>query len=90
MNEGFGFVLFDSSVSAAKPPITAAHRLCLCVDRFRSLSVFSILGQLRRYTADHRMSDASPRNWTTTYAAVIAVEIVVLLALWWLQQHFRI
>ena len=36
------------------------------------------------------MSDAAPRNWTITYVAVIAVEIVVLLALWWLQQHFKV
>jgi hypothetical protein len=36
------------------------------------------------------MSDESSRNWTITYAAVIAVEVVVLVALFWLQQHFRV
>lgn len=30
------------------------------------------------------------RNWTTTYLSVIGVEILVWLALWWLQQGFAI
>ena len=45
---------------------------------------------MRRYTADDRMSDESSRNWTITYIAVIAVEVAVLLALWALQQHFKV
>ena len=36
------------------------------------------------------MSEESTRNWTITYIAVIAVEVAVLLALFWLQQHFRV
>lgn len=36
------------------------------------------------------MSEASSRNWTITYIAVIAVEVVVLVALFWLQRHFRV
>jgi len=36
------------------------------------------------------MSEASARNWNVTYATVIVVEIVVLLALWWLQNHFKV
>ena len=32
----------------------------------------------------------STRNWNRTYLAVIATEIAVLLALWWLQNHFLI
>jgi hypothetical protein len=36
------------------------------------------------------MSDDSPRNWTRTYISVVAVEVMVLLALWWLQGHFGI
>jgi hypothetical protein len=31
-----------------------------------------------------------PRNWTRTYASVVAVEVIVLLALLWLQSHFGI
>jgi len=36
------------------------------------------------------MSDDSPRNWKRTYGSVIAVEVLVLLALLWLQRHFGI
>ena len=36
------------------------------------------------------MSEESARNWTVTYIAVICVEVLVLLALWWLQTHFTI
>jgi hypothetical protein len=32
--------------------------------------------------------DESNRNWSTTYAAVIAIEVAVLLALWWLGRHY--
>ena len=35
------------------------------------------------------MSEESARNWTITYIAVIAVEVAALLALFWLQQHFK-
>ena len=35
------------------------------------------------------MSHESARNWTITYVSVIAVEVLALLALWWLQNHFR-
>ena len=31
----------------------------------------------------------SARNWNRTYLGVIVVEVAVLLALWWLQNHFR-
>ena len=34
--------------------------------------------------------EPSPRNWARTYVAVIAVEVVVLLGLWWLQRHFGV
>jgi len=36
------------------------------------------------------MSEESARNWSVTYVTVIVVEIVVLLALWWLQNHFKV
>ena len=36
------------------------------------------------------MSDESARNWTRTYISVIAVEVLVLLGLFWLQRHFGI
>ena len=36
------------------------------------------------------MKDETARNWTVTYVAVIAVEILVLLGLWWLQSHYRV
>lgn len=42
------------------------------------------------YTALHSMSEESERNWTPTYISVIAVEILVLLGLMWLQSQFRI
>jgi hypothetical protein len=45
---------------------------------------------MRRYTADHRMTDESTRNWTITYIAVVVVEAAVLAALFWLQQHFKV
>jgi hypothetical protein len=35
------------------------------------------------------MKDETERNWTITYVSVIAVEVLALLALWWLQNHFR-
>jgi hypothetical protein len=34
------------------------------------------------------MSDEPGRNWTRTYVTVIAVEILALLGLWWLQSRF--
>ena len=34
--------------------------------------------------------EPSPRKWARTYVSVIAVEVVVLLALWWLQRHFGV
>jgi hypothetical protein len=34
------------------------------------------------------MPAESTRNWTRTYVSVIAVEIVALLGLWWMQSHF--
>jgi len=34
------------------------------------------------------MSADSARNWSRTYAAVIVVEIVTLMCLWWLQSHY--
>ena len=36
------------------------------------------------------MNDEAPRNWTRTYLSVIAVEAIVLVALWWLQRRFGI
>ena len=36
------------------------------------------------------MSDPSPRIWTRTYLAVMAVEVLVLLGLLWLQRHYGI
>jgi hypothetical protein len=30
------------------------------------------------------------RNWTRTYLSVIAVEVLVLFGLWWLQGHFGV
>jgi len=36
------------------------------------------------------MSDESARNWTPIYISVIAVEILVLLGLMWLQSRFRV
>jgi hypothetical protein len=34
------------------------------------------------------MTSDSTRNWTRTYAAVIVVEILALMCLWWLQSHY--
>jgi hypothetical protein len=34
------------------------------------------------------MGDESSRNWKTTYLSVIAVEVLWLLGLWWLGNHF--
>ena len=34
------------------------------------------------------MSTESTRNWTRTYAAVIVIEVLVLMGLWWLQSHY--
>ena len=36
------------------------------------------------------MSASPQRNWTLTYVKVLAVEALVLLALWWFQRLFRI
>ena len=36
------------------------------------------------------MSAAQERNWTLTYVKVLAVEVLVLLALWWFQRLFRL
>ena len=36
------------------------------------------------------MSAAPERNWTLTYVTVLAVEVLVLLALWWFQRLFTI
>jgi hypothetical protein len=36
------------------------------------------------------MSEETPRGWTRTYVSVIAVELLVLLGLWWLQGRFGI
>jgi hypothetical protein len=32
----------------------------------------------------------STRNWSVTYVAVVASEIVWLVLLWWLGRHFSI
>jgi hypothetical protein len=34
------------------------------------------------------MNAPSPRNWRTTYQAVLLIETLWLLALWWLGHHF--
>jgi cytoskeletal protein RodZ len=34
--------------------------------------------------------EPSQRNWARTYVSVIVVEVLVLLALWWLQRHFGV
>ena len=44
----------------------------------------------QRYTALHLMTDSPRPNWTATYLTVIAVQILVLLALWWLGRHFQV
>ncbi len=36
------------------------------------------------------MTDDSTRNWPRTYAAVIVVEALTLLGMWWLQSRFTI
>ena len=36
------------------------------------------------------MTDPSPRNWSRTYLTVMAVEVLVLLGLLWLQSHYGI
>ena len=36
------------------------------------------------------MSTSPQRNWNLTYVKVLAVEVLVLLALWWFQRLFRI
>jgi hypothetical protein len=36
------------------------------------------------------MTEELPRKWRRTYMSVITVEIVVLLALWWLQSRFGV
>jgi hypothetical protein len=35
------------------------------------------------------MSEESARNWSVTYIAVIIVEVLALLGLGWLQNHFK-
>ena len=44
----------------------------------------------RRLAGIKTMSEESARNWTVTYITVICVEILVLLALWWLQAHYTV
>jgi hypothetical protein len=34
------------------------------------------------------MSVDSTRNWSRTYMAVIVVEALTLIGLWWLQSHY--
>jgi hypothetical protein len=34
------------------------------------------------------MSADSTRNWSRTYMAVIVVEVLTLMGLWWLQSHY--
>jgi hypothetical protein len=34
------------------------------------------------------MSTDSARNWTRTYVAVIVIEVLALMGLWWLQRHY--
>jgi hypothetical protein len=34
------------------------------------------------------MSADSTRNWPRTYVAVLVVEVLTLLALFWLQSHY--
>ena len=34
------------------------------------------------------MSADSARNWPRTYVAVIIVELLTLLGLWWLQSYY--
>ena len=36
------------------------------------------------------MSTSPQRNWSLIYVTVLAVEVLVLLALWWFQHRFRI
>ena len=36
------------------------------------------------------MSEESTRNWSRKYVSVIAVEILVLLGLMWLQSRFSV
>jgi hypothetical protein len=36
------------------------------------------------------MTEDTPRDWTRTYLSVVAVEVLVLLGLWWLQSHYGI
>ena len=36
------------------------------------------------------MTDESTRNWPRIYVAVMIVEALTLLGLWWLQAHFTI
>lgn len=34
------------------------------------------------------MTSESRRNWPRTYTAVIVVEVLTLMCLWWLQSHY--
>jgi len=36
------------------------------------------------------MSEDSTRNWSRTYAAVIVIEVLALMGLWWLQSHYGV
>jgi hypothetical protein len=36
------------------------------------------------------LPDESNRDWRRTYVSVIAVEVLVLLGLWWLQRYFHV
>ena len=36
------------------------------------------------------MTEDTQRDWTRTYLSVVAVEVLVLLGLWWLQSRYGI
>jgi hypothetical protein len=36
------------------------------------------------------MTEDTPRDWTRTYLSVVAVEVLMLLGLWWLQSRYGI
>jgi hypothetical protein len=52
--------------------------------------IFVFFVDLRVLYCRYFMSEESTRNWTITYISVIAVEILVLLGLLWLQSRFTI
>ena len=35
-------------------------------------------------------AERQQRNWTRTYVSVIAIEVLVLLGLYWLQSHYGV